>query len=206
MRYFISYPPSKTLKLIDVLESDRVEKVLELVKQEFGLKFRDSNYSEVPIGLSYNGFNLKSKWFIADLNIPSGAIIRCISRDQLEADIYVHCEFNRQILKLFNTSITIQSTVGTLRKKISDKLGIPLSTFCLETYDDKQRLYDEMKLIDYNIKIHDRVYLKVWGGYEKFIDECVKGFTEHYSHDGLTRHYQRQVALHIAAFYGEILL
>jgi len=57
----------------------------------------------------------------------------------------------------------------------------------------------------YMIQIHDHIYLKVWKGYEKFVNSCIKGFTEQYSYDDLTRHYQTQVALYIAAFYGKIL-
>ncbi|CAF4735661.1 unnamed protein product [Rotaria sp. Silwood1] len=202
MRYFIFYPPSKTLRLIDVNENDRVEDILELIKKEYGLKYPDHGSSETTIVLSYNGNDLKSKWTFGDLNISSGSIIRCISKQQTAADLYIHCGFNKQIFKLFDSSITNNTSIGTLRKKISDKLGLPLSTFCLETHDGKKSLYDEMKLFNYDIKIHDHVYLKVWQGYEKFINACVKGFTEHYSHDDLIRHYQTQVALHIAAFYN----
>ncbi|CAF0836993.1 unnamed protein product [Rotaria sordida] len=206
MRYFIFYPPSKTLRLIDVNENDRAEDILELIKKEYGLSFYDNNSSETKIVLNYNGCDLKPKWTFGDLNIPSGSIIRCLSKQQTAADLYIHCGFNKQIFKLFDSSITNETTIGTIRKKISDKLGLPLSTFCLETYDTKQRLYDEIKLFNYDIKIHDHIYLKVWKGYEKFINACVKGFTEHYSHDDLIRHYQTQVALHIAAFYGHMNL
>ncbi|CAF4284594.1 unnamed protein product, partial [Rotaria sp. Silwood2] len=202
MRYFIFYPPSKTLRLIDVNENDRAEDILELMKKEYGLQYHDRGSSETTIVLTYNGSDLKPKWTFGDLNIPSGSIIRCISKQQTAADLYIHCGFNKQIFKLFDSSITNETTIGTIRKKISDKLGLPLSTFCLETYDGKQRLYDEMKLFNYDIKVHDHIYLKVWQGYEKFVNSCVKGFTEHYSHDDLIRHYQTQVALHIAAFYG----
>jgi hypothetical protein len=181
-----------------------VEDVLELIQREFDLKVHGSGPAETSIVLSYNGFDLKPKWSLADLSIPSGSIIRCIHREQKAADLYIHCEFNKQILKLFDSSITPETTIGTIRKLISDKLGLPLSIFCLESYNGRQRLYDEKKLINYDVKIHDHVYLKVWRGYEKYISSCIKGFTEHYSHDELTRHYQTQVALHIAAFYGEI--
>jgi hypothetical protein len=206
MRYFIYYPPSKSIRLIDVNESVRVEDVLALVKQEFGLNIEDSGPAETSIVLSYNGSDLKPKWSLADLSIPSGAIIRCLYREQKAADLYIHCGFNKQILKLFDSSITIETTIGMIRKKISEKLGLPLSTFCLETYDNKQRLYDQMNLINCDIKIHDHICLKVWRGYEKFINTCIKGFVEQYAHDDLTRHYQTQVALYIAAFYGEILI
>jgi len=204
MRYFIFYPPNKSIRLIDVDENVCVEHILELIKKEFGLKVHDNGPSETSIVLSYNGFDLKPKWSLAELSIPSGSIIRCIYKEKQAADLYVHCGFNKQILKLFDSSITIVTTIGTIRKKISDKLGLPLSTFCLETYDGTQRLYDEMKLINYDIKTHDLVYLKVWRGYEKLIRSCVKGLTTRYSIDELTQHYQAQVALHIAAFYGKI--
>ncbi|CAF3696153.1 unnamed protein product [Rotaria sp. Silwood1] len=206
MRYFIYYPPKQSIRLIDVNENVLVEDVLTLVKQEFGLNTEDSGPSETSIVLNYNGSDLKPKWSLVDLSIPSGSIIRCLYREQKAADLYVLCSFNRQILKLYDSSITIETTIDTIRKKLSDKLGLPLSIFCLETYDTKQRLYDEMKLINYDIKIHDHIYLKVWRGYEKFINSCVKGFTEPYAHDDLTRHYQTQVALYIAAFYGHMEL
>jgi len=204
MRYFIFYPPNKSIRLIDVDENVCVEHILELIQKEFGLKVYDNGPSETSIVLSYNGFDLKPKWSLAELNIPSGSIIRCIYKEKQAANLYVHCGFNKQILKLFDSSITLESTISTIRKKISDKLGLPLSTFCLETYDGKKRLYDQMKLMNYDIKIPDQIFLKVWKGYEKFISSCVRGYAEHYAHDDLTRFYQMQVALHIAAFYGKI--
>ncbi len=204
MRYFIFYPPSKSIRFVDVSENICVEEVLELVQREFGLKIHGRGPSETSIVLSYNGFDLKPKWSLADLSIPSGSIIRCIYKEQKAADLYVHCEFNKQILKLFDSSITMETTISEIRKKISEKLGLPLSIFCLETYHSKRRLYDPMKLINYDMKIHDHVSLKVWKGYEKFISSCLRGYTDHYSHDDLTRYYQIQVALYIAAFYGKI--
>jgi hypothetical protein len=63
-----------------------------------------------------------------------------------------------------------------------------------------------MKLVHYDLQLHDHIYLKVWQGYEKFIDACVKGFTGPFAHDDLSRHYQTQIALYIAAFYGKISL
>lgn len=202
MRYFIYYPPTKAIRLIDVRQSVIVEDVLELVKKEFGLNIEDSGPSETSIVLNYNGSDLKPQWSIADLSIPSGSIIRCLYREQKAADLYVHCGFNKQILKIFDPAITIDTTLGNIRKLISEKLGLPLSTFCLETFPTKQRLYDQMKLIDYDLKIHDHIYLKVWRGYEKFINSCIRGFNEPYSPDDLVRHYQTQVALYIAAYYG----
>ncbi|CAF3340496.1 unnamed protein product [Rotaria socialis] len=204
MRYFIFYPPSQSLRLIDVTEDDCVENTLISIKQEFDLKVYDNGSSDKSVVLNYNGCDLKPKWTFGDLNIPSGAIIRCVTRQQQAADLYIHCGFNKQILKLFDSSITIGTTIGTIRKKISDKIGLPLSTFCLESYDGKQRLYDDMKLMTYDIKVHDHVYLKVWQGYEKFINSCIKGFTEHFSHDDVIRHYQSQIALYVAAFYGHL--
>ena len=203
MRYFIYYPPTKAIRLIDVCQSVTVDDVLELVKKEFNLNFQDSGPSETSIVLSYNGSDLKPKWPLADLSIPSGSIIRCLYREQKAADLYIHCGFNKQILKLFDESIRMETTIATIRKIISEKLGLPLSTFCLETFPGKQRLYDQMKLMEYDLKIHDHVYLKVWRGYEKFINSCIRGFTEPYSHDDLIRHYQTQVALYIAAYYGK---
>ncbi|CAF3910026.1 unnamed protein product [Rotaria sordida] len=206
MRYFIYYPPHQSIRLIDVNENVLVDDVLTLVKREFGLNTEDSGPSETSIVLNYNGSDLKPKWSLVDLSIPSGSIIRCLYREEKAADLYILCSFNRQILKLYDSSITIETTIGTIRKKISDKLGLPLSIFCLETYDTKQRLYDDMTLLNYHIKIHDHIYLKVWRGYEKFINSCIKGFTESYAPDDLTRHYQTQVALYIAAFYGHMEL
>lgn len=206
MRYFIYYPPTNAIRLIDVSERVLVDDVLKLVKKEFGLNIKNSGPSETSIVLSYNGSDLKPKWSLADLSIPTGSIIRCLYREEKAADLYIHCGFNKQILKLFDSSITIETSIKHIRKLISEKLGLPLSLFCLETYYSQQRLYDQMKLINYDLKIHDHIYLKVWRGYEKFINACIKGFTEPYSHDDLTRHYQTQVALYVAAFYGKLFL
>jgi hypothetical protein len=203
MRYFISYPPKKAVRLIDVNDVVLVSDVINLVQNEFGLTYHNHGSDETSIVLNYNGSDLKSSWSLADLSIPSGAIIRCLHREIKAAQLYIHCGFNKQILKLFDATINIETTIDCIRKKISDQLGLPLSTFCLEKMNTEQRLYDRQTLMDYDLKVHDHVYLKVWRGYEKFISSCLKGFTEPYAQDDLTRHYQTQVALHIAAFYGK---
>ena len=202
MRYFIFYPPRQCIRQIDVDENIRVEEVLELVKAEFGLQINHNSAAETSVVLNYNGCDLKLKWTLGELAIPSGAILRCFHRQQQAANLYILCGFNKQILKLFDSTITLETTIGTLRKQIANQLGLPLSIFCLETLHGT-RLYDEMKLINYDVKLHDHIYLRVWREHEKFVNACVKGFSEHHSSDDLTRHYQAQVALHIAAFYGK---
>ncbi|CAF3760901.1 unnamed protein product [Adineta steineri] len=206
MRYYISHPPKKAITLIDIDKNVLVHNVIEFAKRKFGLKVHGSDTSKISIVLSYRGLDLKPKWCISDLSIPSGAIIQCVYREQKIPDLNIYCGYDKKTLKLFDTSITGETKIGTIRRIISNKLGLPLSTFCLETYTGTQRLYDDMKLNDYDIKMHEHIYLKVWHGFEKFIAACVKGFLEPCSPDDLTRHYQVQVALHIAAFYGHMAL
>lgn len=202
MRYFIFYPPSNTIRSLDLDDNIRVGDALELIRKEFSLQIDYKGPAERTLVLNYNGCDLKPKWLLSELSIPSGAILRCLFREQSAAQLYVHCNFNKQIIRLFDPNIDEDTTIRTLRIQISNKLGLPLSVFCLETFDEKQRLYDEMRLVHYDIKVHDHIRLKVWGEMEKFINSCVKGFPEHYASDDLTRHYQAQVALYIAAFYG----
>ncbi|CAF0910687.1 unnamed protein product [Adineta ricciae] len=204
MRYFVYYPPKDSMRMIDVTETARVEDILTLVKKEFDLNAQDSSAGEISIVLSYNGSDLKPKWSLAELSIPSGSIIRCLYREKKAADLYVHCSYNKQIYKLFDSNISIDTTIGNIRKILSNRLGLPLSVFCLETFDEKQHLYDHMKLFDYDLKPHAHLYLKVWQGYDKFIDACIKGFAGRYAHDDLSRHYQKQIALHVAAFHGHM--
>jgi hypothetical protein len=202
MRYFIYYPPTKSLKRIDVVDGTRVQEIIDMVQHEFGLKVDGDSQAKSSIVLNYNGSDLKSTWSLTDLGVPPGTIIRCLYRKKKSADLYVHCGFNSQILELFDDTFTIVTTIGEIRKKISERIGLPLSTFCLETYDSKRRLYDQMKLFQYDLKLHDHIYLKVWSGYEDFLNSCMKGFPKHYLYDDLTRHYQLQIALHVAAFHG----
>lgn len=203
MRYFIYYPPTKSLKRVDVVDDTRVQDIIGMVKYKFGLKVDTDHQDKTSIVLNYNGSDLKPTWSLTDLGVPTGAIIRCLYRAKKNADLYVHCEFNNQLLELFDDSITIETTIGEIRKKISDKIGIPLSTFCVEMYDiERRRLHDRMKLFQCDLKLQDHIYLKVWPGYEDFLNSCMKGFPKKYSHDDLIRHYQLQIALHFAAFYG----
>ena len=204
MRYYLFYPVTQSMILIDINENVHVEEILELAKRKFGLKVHSSGPTEISVVLTYNGFDLKPQWCVSDLSIPSGAIIHCIYREVKAPDLYVYCSFDQRILKIFDSSITLETKIGTIRRIISQKKGLPLSTFCLETYTGTQRLYDEMKLINYDIKIHDHVYLKVWQGFDKFIGACIDGRIERVSSDELTRHYQAQVALYIASFHGKI--
>ncbi|CAF0754445.1 unnamed protein product [Didymodactylos carnosus] len=206
MRYFIYYPPTKSIRQIDVTDTVRVQDIIKQVQHEFHLTAQGSGPSETSIVLNYNGSDLKPKWAVGDLGIPSGAIIRCLYREQKAADLYIYCAFNQQTIKIFDSTLTLETTIGTIRKKLSDTLGLPLSTFCLESRDGRVRYYDHMKLISYDIKLNGRVYLKVWKGFEKFLTNCLKGFHDTYAQDDLTRQYQLQIALHIAAFYGHMEL
>ena len=202
MRYFIYNPPTKSLKRIDVEDGTCVQEIIDMVQHEFDLHVSVDSEDSKSIVLNYNGSDLKPTWLLADLNIPPGAIIHCLLREKRTADLYVHCGFNHQVLEFFAGTITIDTTIGEVRKKISDRIGLPLSTFCLEMQNSKRHLYDQMTLFHYEIQLHDHVYLKVWHGYEKFLNSCMKGFPKYYAHDDLTRHYELQIALHIAAFYG----
>ena len=206
MRYFIYYPRTKSVKRVDIEDDTRVQDVIGMVKRKFGLRTDVDEQGRTTIVLNYNGCDLKPTWSLTDLGIPAGAIIRCLYRAKKKPNVYVHCEFNNnQILEIFDNTITINSTIGDIRKKISDRIGIPLSTFYLESQDNgRQRLYDRMKLFQCNLKLEDHVYVKVWPGYEEFLNACMKGFPKKYSRDDLVRHYQLQIALYIAAFYGRI--
>lgn len=203
MRYFIYFSPTKSVQRVDIEDVTPVQDIIRMVQGKFGLK-RDRNHQDkTSIVLNYNGSDLKPTWSLTDLGVPTGAIIRCVYRAKKDADLYVHCQFNNQLLELFDNTITINTTVAEIRKKISDRIGIPLSTFYVEVQDlERRRLYDRMKLFQCNLKVHDHIYVKVWPGYEDFLNACLKGFPKTYSHDDLTRHYQLQIALYIAAFYG----
>lgn len=203
MRYFIYYPPTKSLKRVDVESGTSVEKIIDMVRQQFGIRRNIDKNAKMSIVLNYNGSDLKSTWSLTDLGIPPGAILHCLSRGRRTIDLQVHCEFNNQTLDFFfDDTLNVETSIGELRKKISDRLGLPLSTFCLEKNDKKERLYDNMKLYQYEINSSDHVHLKVWRGYENFLNLCIKGFPKSYARDDLTRHYQLQIALYVAAFYG----
>ena len=203
MRYFIYYPPTNSSRRIDVVDGTRVQTVIDMVQHAFDLHVDADSQATKSIVLNYNGSDLKPTWLLTDLYIPPGAIIHCLYREKTTPALYVHCGFNNQILEFFDDAIAVDTTIGDLRKKISDRIGLPLGTFCLQMYNSKQQLYDQMKLFHYEIKPHDHVYLKVWRGYEKFLNSCMNGFPKYYAHDDLTRHYELQTALHIAAFYGK---
>lgn len=204
MRYFIYYPPTKSLKRVDVKDGTLVQEIIDMVRQQFGIRVDIAKDSNMSVALNYNGSDLKSTWSLNELGIPSGAILYCLSRDRKTIDLQVHCEFNHQTLDFFfDNTLNVDTTIGDLRKRISDQLGLPLSTFCLEIDQRKERLYDSMKLYQYEINSNDHLYLKVWHGYESFLNSCMKGIPKSYARDDLTRHYQLQIALYIAAFYGK---
>ena len=203
MRYFIFYAPKQSMRSIDAVDNTRVQDVLDYVNEEFRLNIHHQGQDETSLVLNYNGFDLKPTWTLAEVSISPGSILHCTHRQTKAPELYVHCGFNGQVLKLFDSSITVNTTIGALRANISNRLGLPLSVFCLEKYDSGQRLYDEITLITYDIKRHDHVYLKVWREQEKFVVACTKGFSDVYINDDLVRHYQLQVALYIAAFYGK---
>ena len=205
MRYFIYYPPSKSLRQIDAADGVHVQEIIDIAQKEFDLHVDISDRAKKTLVLNYSGSDLKPTWLLVDLNIPLGSILHCLYRKKKKPNLYVHCGFNNQILEFFDHNISIDTTIGDIRKKISDRIGFPLSIFCLEEQNSKQRLYDSMRLLDYDLKPHDHVYLRVWRGYEKFINSCMKGFPRYYAHDDLTRHYELQIALYIAAFYGRYM-
>ena len=205
MRYFIYYPPTKSSRQIDAAEGVHVQEIIDMAQKEFDLHVDIGDRAKKTLVLNYNGSDLKPTWLLVDLNIPLGSILHCLYRKKKTPNLYVHCGFNNQILEFFDHSISIDTTIGDIRKKVSDRIGFPLSIFCLEDQNSNQRLYDSMRLLDYDLKPQDHVYLKVWRGYEKFINSCMKGFPRYYAHDDLTRHYELQIALYIAAFYGRYM-
>lgn len=204
MRYFIYYPPTKSLKRVDVKDGTLVQEIIDMMRRQFGIRVDIVQDSSMSIVLSYNGSDLKSTWSLNDLGIPPGAILYFLSRERRTIDLQVHCEFNHQTLEFFfDDTLNVETSIGELRRRISDRLGLPLSTFCLEIDQRNERLYDNMKLYQYEIKSTDHIHLKVWRGYENFLNACIKGFSKSYARDDLTRHYQLQIALYIAAFYGK---
>lgn len=204
MRYFIYCLPIKSLKRIDIEGNTRVKEVIDMIQDEFDLYVDSSDHPDRLLVLNYNGSDLKPTWRLTDLMIPPGAIIHCLYRENRAAQIYIDCAFNKQVLEFFDDDITGETTVGEIRKKISNKIGLPLSTFCLEKHNTGQRLFDQMNLSQYQIKLNDHVDLKVWRGYEKFLKSCMRGLRQSYSNDDLTRYYELQIALHIASFYGKL--
>lgn len=202
MRYWIYFAPCQTSKRIDVQHSTSIQEIIDLIQKEFDIRISNENEENIAIILNYNGADLKPTWLIGDLNIPPGTILHCFYRDLKPADLYVHCGFNKQVLELFDDTITTDMTIAKLRTKIANKLGIPLSTFWLEMYHCEERLFDQMKLYQYDLKPSSHVFLRILYGYDKFIRSCLKGFTQFLAHDELTRDYEHQIALHIAAFHG----
>ena len=206
MRYFIYYVPKKTVRSVDIDEKISVEKLLNLVKKEFGLNIWQRGAPERNLVLNFNGCDLKPKWNVADLSMPSGSMIRCLFRPENSPFVYVHCSYNKQILKITEPTLNLDSSIKELRVYVARLLGIPLSLFCLETYTGKQKLYDDKTLNDYDIKAHEHLYLKVWNDQEKFLNSCLRGFSDNFSNDEFIRHFQSQVALHIAAFHGKYMI
>ena len=204
MRYFIHYSKKNSLKRVDVKDDTRIEQIIDLVKDEFGLRTTPNDEDKTSIVLNYNGEDLKPTWSFADSAIPTGSIIHCSYRPKKKADLYVHCLFNDQLLPIFDSTITINTSIAQIRKIISNQIGIPLSTFFLQTYHhhEQQPLHDQMKLYQANLNLNDHIYLRVWSSFEHLITSSFKGFPIKYSNDHLIRHYQLQIALHCAAFYG----
>lgn len=204
MRYFVLFSPTNTVRTIDTDQDLCVNDVLDMVKKDFGLHFEPPGPQERVLVLNFDGCDLKPKWKLKEIPIPTGSILRCLFRRCPTPYLHVHCSYSRKILKFFESAVNLQMTVGDVRIRISNELGIPLSLFRLESFDGNRHFYDEAKLIDYNLQVYDHVFLKVWSDQEKFLNSCLKGFAEHFSNDELVRHYQAQVALHIAAFYGNL--
>ena len=94
MRYFIFYPPSQTIRSLDVDENTRVGEALELVKKELGLQIDYKGPAQTELVLNYNGCDLKPKWLLSEVAIPSGAILRCVDRERTAAQLYAHYNFN----------------------------------------------------------------------------------------------------------------
>ncbi|CAK8676574.1 unnamed protein product [Clavelina lepadiformis] len=121
--------------------------------------------------------------------------------------------------------------VADLKSIMSEKLGIPVSTFRFTCSATKQRhsvliksqgksgksfktqrncieMYDSNTLDYYGLEIGSKVQLDLWDGWNELIIGAIAGHektvSQYFSWNRLERHFQQRVALYIAAYFGHM--
>jgi hypothetical protein len=210
MRYTISYAESSRRLRLDVLRSQCVRDVKQIVEEYFKINTSGTGVGVMRIGLEYGSCDLKDEWMLTDLSIPIGATIKCVVREDKEPDFVVFVKFRKERLLLFDTGIDpIEATVFELRVYLSKWIGLPLSSFRLQI-DNSFDLYDDRDMFYFDIFRNREVTLETWQGWDAFLNYAVKGFTHQVmrslSSDEYIKQYQMRCACFIAAHYGNVEL
>jgi hypothetical protein len=207
MRVFVSF--QETVHSLDVDVRETVRDIKNALRERFGLNLKNHrNETDQFVSLVYQGSSLQDSWVYSDLGIPPGSTLVCCVEKQVEPTLIVHCiNYDEKIEYKQNFNVW-DTLVGTLRGKIQDSTGIPVSAFRLYS-ESGLELFDCHPLKVYGVDTGDTVTMEIWrdvadtvhAARDNDITDTLDSLASFQDGPHLMR-YQLQLGLFTAAHYG----
>ncbi|CAF3466203.1 unnamed protein product [Rotaria socialis] len=201
------------------VEKLKVQDLIDWISERFHFETSNGEIDNRRLSLLYENTEIQPTWFVQDINIRFGATVRCvvievlleITKTKLAYRIPEYRLFlpiRNETFDVFDSTLhPIETTILQLRVVASRKSGLPLSAFRLIN-DRNNELFDHIRLSQYDIDFRATLDIQTWTGWSDFFTYAMKGYTKAVlkllSSDELVRQYMLQVALYIAAHYGNV--
>ncbi|CAF2702244.1 unnamed protein product [Rotaria sp. Silwood2] len=185
-----------------------VKDLLEWITDRFHFETGSGEIGNRRLSLLYENTELQSHWFLEDINIRFGSTVKCVIIEDRIPDYRLYLPIRNETFDIFDSNLhPIETTILQLRIVASNRSGLPLSAFRLVN-DKRNELFDHVRLSQYDIDYRATFTIQTWVGWSDFFTYAIKGYTKAVlkllSSDELVRQYMLQVALHIAAHYGNV--
>ncbi|CAF0814123.1 unnamed protein product [Rotaria sordida] len=189
-------------------ETVTVKDLLEWITDRFHFETGTGEIGNRRLSLLYDNTELQLHWFLRDINIRFGATVKCAVIEDRIPDYRLFLPIRNEIFDIFDSNLhPIETTILQLRIVASNKSGLPLSAFRLVN-DKNMELFDHVRLSQYDIDYRATLTIQTWIGWSDLFTYAIKGYTKAVlkllSSDELVRQYMLQVALYIAAHYGNV--
>ncbi|UJR31762.1 hypothetical protein I4U23_019240 [Adineta vaga] len=217
MYFIVSFEPTREHAIYqneNTGKQFRVEDLLRWICRRFHFESSTGETGNRRLSLVYDSTELRSHWFLEDIHIRFGSTVRCMVKEDRIPDYRLFLQIRNETFDVFDAKLhPTQTTILQLRIVASHKSGIPLSAFRL-VMDTNTELFDHVRLSQYDIDYRATLTIQTWVGWSDFYTYAIKGRNDSnrytkaviklLSSDELVRQYMLQVALYIAAHYGNV--
>ncbi|XP_077966958.1 protein ANKUB1-like [Styela clava] len=220
MRVFVTFGGTRIT--VDIQPEDDVKLVKSIVEDKLLLETHEDKKEGKVLDLIYGGASLQDDWILQDVGINSGTTIKCQLKMMQKPKLYVLLGYTDEVLEIMNDINPITTTFATIKSIISETLGLPVSAYRLCVFnpslshgnpkkkeiekDDFIEIFDCNTMENYGLEIGSTVKLEVWDGWSEFIKVALQGhekrIDQFLSYGEDERHFQRRIALQIAAHFN----
>ncbi|CAF1299160.1 unnamed protein product [Adineta ricciae] len=211
MHFIVSFEPTNERAIFqndNTAERLTIKDLLKWICRRFHFENSSGEMGNRRLSLMYNSTELQPHWFLEDVQIQFGATVRCMVKEDRIPDYRLFLPIRNETFDVFDSGMhPTETTVLQLRIVASHKSGLPLSAFRLIT-DKNTDLVDHIRLSQYDIDYRSTLTIQTWIGWSDFYTYTIKGYTKAVlkllHSDELVRQYMMQLALYIAAHYGNV--